>query len=338
MNMRAADIHILLAHRWRDVLIQSGVAERHLSKKHGPCPICGGRDRFRFDNKLKRGNWICTHCGSGDGFELIMRLRGVGFAEARREILREANIIAPHRPMAFVDKPRPDEVTVEVSAKPTVRALRVRNGTCEIQRCTPVVQYLESRKLWPLTPGHGLRAHPSFRYWNAESGRFVGSYSSLIADVRDIRGELVTVSVTCIENGKKLSTFPPRKMLSGTTGRIGCAVRIWPAAGEMLGIAEGIETAIAAEKLFRVPTWAALSASLLAKFEPPAHVKHLMIFADHDAAGLTAATKLRDRLRGRLSVAIRAPLRDGEDWADVHARVGDSIVTDVFEMLEAQTL
>jgi putative DNA primase/helicase len=25
--------------------------ERALSGKHGPCPLCGGRDRFRFDDR-----------------------------------------------------------------------------------------------------------------------------------------------------------------------------------------------------------------------------------------------------------------------------------------------
>ena len=39
--------------------------------KHCPCPICGGKDRFRFDNQNGRGTYICNQCGSGDGLELI---------------------------------------------------------------------------------------------------------------------------------------------------------------------------------------------------------------------------------------------------------------------------
>lgn len=39
--------------------------------KHCPCPVCGGKDRFRFDNKNGRGTYICNQCGSGDGLNLI---------------------------------------------------------------------------------------------------------------------------------------------------------------------------------------------------------------------------------------------------------------------------
>ena len=39
--------------------------------RHCPCPVCGGKDRFRFDNKDGRGTYICNQCCSGDGLELI---------------------------------------------------------------------------------------------------------------------------------------------------------------------------------------------------------------------------------------------------------------------------
>ena len=37
--------------RWRSILTVLGMDERALSGKHGPCPLCGGRDRFRFDDR-----------------------------------------------------------------------------------------------------------------------------------------------------------------------------------------------------------------------------------------------------------------------------------------------
>lgn len=45
-------------------------------KKHQPCPICGGDDRFRCDDKGGRGTWICNNCGAGDGFELVQKRLG----------------------------------------------------------------------------------------------------------------------------------------------------------------------------------------------------------------------------------------------------------------------
>ena len=41
-------------------------------KVHQPCPLCGGKDRFRCDDKGGSGSWICNQCGAGNGLKLIM--------------------------------------------------------------------------------------------------------------------------------------------------------------------------------------------------------------------------------------------------------------------------
>lgn len=40
-------------------------------KKHQPCPLCGGSDRFRCDDKNGTGSWICNQCGAGNGYTLV---------------------------------------------------------------------------------------------------------------------------------------------------------------------------------------------------------------------------------------------------------------------------
>src|SRR3954471_536020 len=72
--------------RWRGILTSLGVPAKALSNRHGPCPVCGGKDRFRFDDKGGRGTWICSHCGAGDGVELVKRFLRVEFKDAARAI------------------------------------------------------------------------------------------------------------------------------------------------------------------------------------------------------------------------------------------------------------
>lgn len=68
--------------------------------KHGACPKCGGKDRFRMDDKDGKGTYICNQCGSGDGLDLVkgvFSINSVQAAEKVREVLSvmpETNIPA----------------------------------------------------------------------------------------------------------------------------------------------------------------------------------------------------------------------------------------------------
>jgi putative DNA primase/helicase len=107
--------------------------------------------------------------------------------------------------------------------------------------------------------------------------------------------------------------------MAGTIAK-GSAIRLAPA-GDALGIAEGIETALSASALFGTPCWAALNAGMLAAWEPPPDAKRIIIFGDNDAtyAGQAAAYVLARRLGSheRL-VKVQFPAEVGVDWNDVH--------------------
>ena len=61
---------------WKIILSHLGINTNFLENKHGPCPGCGGYDRFRFDDLNGSGSFICSQgtgeIASGDGFELII--------------------------------------------------------------------------------------------------------------------------------------------------------------------------------------------------------------------------------------------------------------------------
>ena len=132
-----------------------------------------------------------------------------------------------------------------------------------------------------------------------------------------MEGDLVAIHITYLKNGKKLDGYEARKNIGKTTGHEGCAVRLLPVTGNILGIAEGIETALSAAVLDDLPVWAALSAALLSKFEPPPGVSRLRVYVDRDEAGLTHALKLFERLQGRIALEIRIPAAPAKDWNDV---------------------
>ncbi|MEQ9642507.1 MAG: primase-helicase zinc-binding domain-containing protein [Alphaproteobacteria bacterium] len=62
--------------RWPTILPRLGIAASFLVNRHGPCPLCGGRDRFRFDDRDGSGSYYCNRCGPGPGLLLVQKLNG----------------------------------------------------------------------------------------------------------------------------------------------------------------------------------------------------------------------------------------------------------------------
>lgn len=69
-----------------DLLLQSGILVRRVASTYGgewagPCPWCGGRDRFRI--WPERGRYWCRGCErSGDAIQFLRDLEGLSFREA----------------------------------------------------------------------------------------------------------------------------------------------------------------------------------------------------------------------------------------------------------------
>lgn len=77
--------------KWESALIElCGWDRAVFSGRHQPCPICSGKDRFRFGHKqaTKRGEGMgyCTQCGSHDGMWYFMTSRAQPFNEAINDL------------------------------------------------------------------------------------------------------------------------------------------------------------------------------------------------------------------------------------------------------------
>jgi putative DNA primase/helicase len=142
----------------------------------------------------------------------------------------------------------------------------------------------------------------------------------MAALVSDMSGNLVSVHRTFLnDDGTKADELSPSKMLMQGPIPHGSAIRLMKAASHM-GIAEGIETALAAFMMTGIPTWSVISAVFMKTWEPPKGVKKLTIFSDNDATftGQAAAYELARRLvMGKgIKVDVRVPPKTGEDWLD----------------------
>lgn len=82
---------------WKNVLNGMIPGEVRLDGKHSPCPCCGGKDRFRFDDKNGDGTWICNQCGNGDGIELVKRIKRLTLPETLK-LLNASKITIEEKP------------------------------------------------------------------------------------------------------------------------------------------------------------------------------------------------------------------------------------------------
>ncbi len=100
--------------RWSDLLAALGGLEpAQLNGRHQPCPLCGGRDRYRFDDLQGSGSWFCNQCGGkdqlgggGTGIDLLMRLRHWSYRQACEAVERYLEL-APSRDEQQRHRPQP---------------------------------------------------------------------------------------------------------------------------------------------------------------------------------------------------------------------------------------
>lgn len=273
------------------------------SGRHSPCPCCAGKDRFRVDKDVaERGSFYCGGCGPGFGFDLIMRVMSVDIKEAMESV---ASIVGSC------------EVTKVAKEKPiTPEFLRkIFMTSSPVQKGDVVHTYLNKRGISKIP---GMLRH-SKKCWNPDTKKNEHALLAVFTMPCDFASTMQRIYLTA--DGEKLPVECPKKHLPPLKKMTSGAVRLWPLDGEKLGIAEGIETALAASEDLNIPVWAALSSALLESFEPPKTVKELIVISDNDAnfAGQKSAYRLANRIAMKtdISVVVHVPVRVGFDWLDV---------------------
>ncbi|MHB2166083.1 DUF7146 domain-containing protein [Alsobacter sp. R-9] len=257
------------------------------------------------------GRWHNFEGGEhGDALDLIRLELGLdtrGAIAWAREFLGDPARLppGPARPApAPADEDEPERIR---------KALRLWDSAVS-PTGTLVEAYLAGRRLEldPAVARGVLRFHPGVP-WRDDAGEVV-RVPAMVGLMRDaLTDEPRAVHVTALTpDGRKIG-----KRMRGAAG--GAVVKLDPdeAVTMGLGVAEGIETALAVRKIGWRPVWAATSAGAIANLPVLPGLESLTLFADHDEAGLKAArTCARRWAEAGREAAVRMPRRPGADWND----------------------
>ena len=341
MNKRlieAREVRQRAAGRWLDLLraLAPGL-ENALERvgRHVPCPMHGGTDGFRlFRDVDQTGGGVCNTCGTfPDGVALLMWVNSWSFPKALRAVAHALGLTAERvpKPRAVPShRPRPPgrdrESVIDALNRVWQQSLDPTDHSA-----APLRAYLRRRGLPDASLDEKVvRFHPALGYWqrnDRNKAELIGRFPAMVALVTGADGLPVTVHRTYLTtDGRKAAVAEPKKLMGYPGHRlVGGAIRL-TAPGPVLGVAEGIETALAVHLRTGMPVWSALSAGLLVRLEPPAGTSRVVVWADRDRSGTgeAAALCLRERLLPQgISVAVRLPPMPipagakGVDWADV---------------------
>lgn len=172
-----------------------------------------------------------------------------------------------------------------------------------------------------------MRFHPNLAYYEAD-GKLKGHYPAIVCAIRDLSGRLITLHRTYITpGGKKAPVESVRKMMSvpeGLTVTGACVQLGIPQ--RVMGVGEGLETALSAYRVTQVPTWSTVTAGLMESLEVPESVETVLIWTDKDKSvtGEKSAMALSSKLKkqGRRVHILMPPVprsanAKSVDWNDV---------------------
>lgn len=205
------------------------------------------------------GHSHCFGCGAhfSSAIDFVMSTRNLGFVEAVRWLLGQPEL-APIKASGSASRGRDDRAATQEQIAAILRG------------CGPVTDdtwawvYLWSRGLARTDLGHdALRAHPALYCHEVKR-----PLPALVAPIRGADGKVTAVqriwtTDELVYDGTPKDARAPLQIRKKTLGVMGDgAVQLAPAAA-CLGLAEGVETAIAAAQLFRMTVWAVCGISRL---------------------------------------------------------------------------
>jgi putative DNA primase/helicase len=268
------------------------------------CPVHGGRAESLVVSQRADGS-LLVHCHAGCRTEHVLESIGLRmrdlFPGCRGTAAPVVPLVACQAPAGDADRRR----RIQLRAAATWREARPLDDG-------PAVEYLLGRGC-RIPPKEGdLRWHPDVRLYGFCGPALVGRISRADDALQGLGLHLTWLER--VGNGWRRTE---RRYLGSKAGGV---VRLWPdeAVTLGLGIAEGIETTLAAAHALE-PVWACLDAGNLGTFSVLPGIESLTVFGDNDVSGvgqraaMAAAQRWADA--GRKAAVVMADCV-GQDIAD----------------------
>lgn len=269
--------------------------------RYGTCRCPAHDDRDPSLSVTAVSETVLVKCFAGcDQLTVIAALRELGLWPDRDEAGHPAVPMKKATPRTDADADLDERKRVELARRIWKAALPIHGSLAET--------YLRSRAIATTLPPT-LRFEPALRH--TASGR---EMPALIGAIQDSTGRVISAQRIYLRaDGMGKADAKPNKLTLGPM-RDG-AVRLGKP-DRVLGIAEGIETALSAQQLYSLPVWACLGAGRMGSVSIPARVEHVVLFADAGKAGLDAAARAsEDYRRQGFAADIEAP--EEGDWNDI---------------------
>lgn len=285
---------------WPRILPALGVPV--IKNRHQACPVCGGSDRFRFDDKEGRGTWFCNQCGAGDGLKLVEKVFGVKPSEAAQKVNAVAGCLPPVAPEAMAAAGAETDADRKAAAALAVRLM-------EKTRTATGNAYLTRKGF----PGHECVMLTSTH----KTGGVTFRAGDVIVPLHDDSGALVNLQL--------ISADGLKRTLKGGAVKGTChTIEGQKQAGKRLWIAEGYATALTVHHLTGETVMVALSSVNLLSLASLARQKHpacqIVLAADRDlnSDGQTRAAAAALACEGKVAL----PPVFG-DWNDAFMQKGE---------------
>ncbi|HBR2273188.1 TPA: toprim domain-containing protein [Klebsiella pneumoniae] len=285
---------------WSRILPALGV--KVIKNRHQACPVCGGSDRFRFDDKEGRGTWFCNQCGAGDGLKLVEKVFGVSASEAAGKV----DAVTGNLPPVALEVIAAAEAETEADRK-AAAALAVK--LMEKTRPASGNAYLTRKGF----PGHECVMLTATH----KTGGVTFRAGDMVVPLYDNAGALVNVQL--------INSDGLKRTLKGGAVKGAChTIEGKKQAGKRLWVAEGYATALTVHHLTGETVMVALSSVNLLSLASLARQKRpacqIVLAADRDlnGNGQSKAAAAADACEG----IVALPPVFG-DWNDAFMQKGE---------------